>query len=460
MSIKNISWRIPNLALVAAAALSVLFVASDVMAQGHGGGRGQGGGHDAGSTSHGDGHTTEGHSSGHDGAEGRGGRGARGGRHQGGRGSGHQSLRDIFRGMQDEAEAERSSGPRGSTSSGSPAKGKRPSKTTTAQPAKGKGGSTSQRGGKKPVKTADDDSDRPSWAGTKGPESKPGRPNLTPSIKKGSIYGDMYVILRNDNGEPILKDGYVQVYYIDPTTQKLTCCIPRDDEGNFLPVDGVAVLPIEVELGRLSVGRSPLQVLSAQYDEAIKTINSATAITVDAAGRLVLTLPDGSTKTIDSPVENLALYVELINTGTLSGVTATLPANLSFLTDGKLTVEDLKFAASFFAAASDKTIPVTVDAIVYMNTILKIDGTIDPGDYVDYSSFNYDRAATYSTMTIEVLVQQPDGTWKPTTVNIYDAVFSSTALTASNVAGFTAATDDARAVINFIHEFSVPTTSN
>ncbi len=358
----------------------------------------------------------------------------------------HGSLRDVFRDMEDEAATDAAI-----------SKGKKSLDSKSASETS-KGKKTDK------VEESEEDSDRPEWAGTSGKEGKPGQPNQESGTKKGDIYGDLYVVVRDANGVPILDaDGNVQVYYIDPTTKVLTCCIPRDAEGNLLPTlaDGTPVLPTEVELGRLSVGRSPTRVLSAQYEEALNTINSATSvdgvasIALDAAGRIVVTLADGTIKTIDSPLENLALYVELLNTGTLSGVTVTLPSSLSFLTDGTLTTQDLQIAASLFAAASDKTVTVTVDSIEYMNSILSIDGKL-PADYVDYTTFTYDRAAIYSNLTVDALVLQPDGTYKVEPVNVYEAVFSSTPLTADNVAGFTAATDDARLVIDYLHNYAPP----
>lgn len=91
----------------------------------------------------------------------------------------------------------------------------------------------------------------------------------------------------------------------------------------------------EVHFGRLNLSRSPEAVLLAAFDEAISAINSpdTVAITRDAAGRLLLeknvysqTEVDecghplflGTTlKAIDSPLENLALYVKLIKDGHL-----------------------------------------------------------------------------------------------------------------------------------------------
>lgn len=422
------------------AATALAFTSSFALSQGHTGGKS--GGHESG-TSHDSGHTS------HEG--GSKGKGGKGGSEAGrGKGGGHQSLRDVFRDMEDEARAEtKGKKGKGASSGKGGDKSSNSSEKAGGKPANAAASATK---GKKPSKDVAEDSDRPVWAGTKGSANKPGRPNLTPGIKKGTIYGDMYVIVRDANGVPILDAaGNVQVYYrtADGT---LVCCIPRD------PVTGdlsTAYIPIEVELGRLSVGRSPSRVLSAQLDEAIKSINSATAITLDAAGRIVLTTAAG-TKTIDSPLENLALYVELINTGTIAGLDASKLAALGIVADGTVSATEFKIASSFFAAASDKTIPVTIDSIVYMNTILKIDGTL-PADYVDYSSFVYDRQAVYENLTVTILKTTDGGTtWVATTVNVYDTVFASKDLDATKVAAFTAAADDARTVINYIHEYSVP----
>lgn len=51
--------------------------------------------------------------------------------------------------------------------------------------------------------SADDSSDRPSWAGNQGRDGKPGRGNNDPGVSKGDLYGDLLIIVRNDNGEPV-----------------------------------------------------------------------------------------------------------------------------------------------------------------------------------------------------------------------------------------------------------------
>ncbi|MFA7453792.1 MAG: hypothetical protein WCZ10_04975 [Desulfobulbaceae bacterium] len=89
----------------------------------------------------------------------------------------------------------------------------------------------------------------------------------------------------------------------------------------------------EVSFGRLNLGRAPQAVLDASFDEAVMAINRAKNIVLDASGRLLLTTdvydefltnPDGTplligevTKAIDSPKENLALYLKLIKDGHL-----------------------------------------------------------------------------------------------------------------------------------------------
>ena len=296
-----------------------------------------------------------------------------------------------------------------------------------------------------------EDSDRPAWAGQPGGKdgSGGGKP-ATSGSKRGDLFGDLWVILRDDNGVPILTDeGFVQ---------------PLDANGNLIPLDaeGAPLDPtaaIEVELGRLNVGRAPTKVLDTRADEVINLLNSATAITTDAAGRLVLTV-DGEAATIDSPLENLAIYVSLLTTGSIPGVTDLPGTEYDFLVDGQFTAEDLAASTSFLAAATDKASPFTSDEIAYIDAFLGIN-TQTSGDVtyslVDYSSFTYDRETTYADSTVVVLVQQSDGSYVPTEINIFDTVFGGTDVsTSGTLDAYTQAADDARTVINYIHEYQLP----
>ena len=299
----------------------------------------------------------------------------------------------------------------------------------------------------------DEDSDRPEWAGTPGGSADRGTP--PDAGGGGDLYGDLYVILRDAQGVPILSaEGFVQ---------------PIDAEGNLIPIDAEgAILPEyddlaqEVEFGRLSVSRAPEDVLEGRSEEVLYVLNNATEVSLDPAGRLVVTV-DGETRTIDAPLENLSIYIALMEYGYIEGVDNEALDALSFLTDGVKTVEDMEAAATFLAAASDKTGVLTDDEIAYLNLILGIDATTMEGTEVaysaiDYSAFTYDRATSYEGVTTTILVEQADGSWLPTEIDVYEFVFGDVADAAADgtLEAFTQAADDARVVINYIHEYAVP----
>lgn len=310
-----------------------------------------------------------------------------------------------------------------------------------------KGGQPEGAGG------GDGDSDRPDWAGTPGGSAGRGAP--PDAGGGGDLYGDLYVILRDAQGVPILNaDGFVQ---------------PIDADGNLIPLDAEgAILPEfedlaqEVDFGRLSVSRAPEDVLEGRSEEVLAALNAATEVTLDPAGRLVVTI-DGETRTIDAPLENLSIYIALMETGTIEGVQNDALASLSFLTDGVQTAEDLEAAVSFLAAASDKTGVLTNDEVAYLNLILDINPTTIEGTAVQYSdvdftSFTYDRATTYDGVTTTILVEQADGTWVEQEIDVYTYVFADTndAATDGTLDAFAQAADDARVVINYLHEYAVP----
>ncbi|KHQ54287.1 hypothetical protein OA50_00879 [Mameliella alba] len=313
-------------------------------------------------------------------------------------------------------------------------------------------------GGNAPVVVTDEAERGTGRPATAGPASggggggTAGGPPANTGPDKGDLFGDLWVILRDENGVPILTDdGFVQ---------------PLDAEGNLIALDEEGhpldeTLTVEVELGRLNVGRAPDKVLDTRAAEVIEVLSSATAITTDAAGRLVLTL-DGVEKTIDSPLENLAIYVSLLTTGSIPGLTPDdlVGTEFDFLVDGTFTTADIEAAAAFLAAATDKTGAFTSDEIAYIDAFLGINTTTS-GDVtysvIDYSDFSYDRSDTYDGLTASVLVEQDDGSFVVETVDIYDTVFGGTdASDSGSLDAFTLAADDARAVIEFIHEYAVP----
>jgi len=382
----------------------------------------------------------------------------------------------------------------------------------------------------------------------------------------GELYGDLYVILRNAYGAPILSaEGCIQP--ISATTASVTIAtstgaltisatagepfaLPSytDTAGDLVEcelTEEMANWVQAVDFGRLNLGRAPEGVIAHAFDEAINKMNIATAMRLDPAGRLVLTLPDTETgefvdKTIDAPAENLALYVKMMTDGhwitlntdpivkggkpegkgppegdgpsteprpVLNATAIGLLDGLGFTNLGYTdnTVADLDshhltLAASLLAAAADKTGSITLDKVVYINSVYGINqvGTYpaNGNTYFDFGAFAYDRKAAYVTRGSPecsspgwVWVLQPEldllgvvpnhfvtqcmgllaydnGDLTANSVRFLDAnmmeAYSSEGYSQysfdfkSNVRGFTMAADDALQVLEYIHNYKVP----
>lgn len=318
---------------------------------------------------------------------------------------------------------------------------------------KAQGGSTGDHGttkgsgkGKKDVMMKGqggpgEDSDRPTTAGVKG--GKGGGGQASSGTKKGDLYGDLFVLLRDPvTGAPILNSaGQVQ---------------PLDANGNLIQLnaDGTPVdasQTVEVEFGRLSVSRSPSKVSDHSLAEALSKLTANGAvITLDASGRLVV---NGSE--IDSPLENLALYKAIANlTGTNRTITITstakdgsAPVTSTWTVPATVNIDQLK--ASLLAGAGDKTGVISLETVMRLNPIL---GVTD-----DLSKVSYDRKATYDGKMVTVLVKQPDGvTYVATPVDLYTAVFNGVNdTTSTGAADFASSVNDALQVLEFVHDNAV-----
>jgi hypothetical protein len=116
----------------------------------------------------------------------------------------------------------------------------------------------------------------------------------------------------------------------------------------------------QVELGRLNVGRAPGFVLARHRDKALSEYKAEMTklynLTAEQAASLLETQYRNVAR-IDSPVQNLALYKDVMtfNKTELGDIT---PAST------------LDLAAIFLGSASDKNIPVTTDTVIAINRIL------------------------------------------------------------------------------------------
>jgi len=131
------------------------------------------------------------------------------------------------------------------------------------------------------------------------------------------------------------------------------------DTGGGKPIWAQEGIP-EVELGRLSVARSPDQVLDRAYDEAIATL-TATPEMADFYNMELSEITDAlstdlaSQTFIDSPLQNLALLKDAL--------------------DGKISLPGVTndvdtLMAVFIGIASDKTLDVTPETVIAITTIL------------------------------------------------------------------------------------------
>lgn len=330
--------------------------------------------------------------------------------------------------------------------------------------------SQGMRQGKKSIVdllSEDEDSDRPPWAGVPGNEGKPGGGNAGGTTKKGGDYGDIVVMLRNDDGT-LVEEG------------NITYAVAAD--GSLIEVvDGEIPEGADVqavEFGRLNIARAPSKVLDHSLVEALSKLDGGElyldengvltgTVTLDPSGRLVTA--DGFT--IDSPLENLAIYKALLTASPDSEGNLVLTAESSH--DGSsslyaLTIDaDLRLdlAASAIAAASDKTGQLTIDEIV------GISGFIGVADELaeQVTSYSYDRTTTYDGVTIFAMVGYDttgDGvidTYHPEEKALLDEVSWNTVEDNSikdNVADlgidqFTQAADDAVQALEYVHDNAV-----
>lgn len=310
-----------------------------------------------------------------------------------------------------------------------------------------------------------------------------------PDSGKGGDYGDIVIVLRDDAGNPILdENGNIQPCLVagctegDPSTYTQ---LVESEEGDFELPEGV----IPVEFGRLNVARSPdsvidhsLAELLAKFDGA--TIDSMEALIdgTDASGRLI----DADGNTIDSPLENFALYVALLEAVEADPDASSYTLSVSTDPHGDEPPESFSMtvsadlvptlAAAAFAAASDKTGDLTVDEIMGITGFVELDGALS--SLVDSSDYSYDRAALYDGVMVTVLQESTvdetiggedingDGeitsdalVYTTADVNLYTAVAFNDVPSidddGNGIDTFTQQADDAVQVLEFVHDYAI-----
>jgi hypothetical protein len=216
-----------------------------------------------------------------------------------------------------------------------------------------------------------------------------------------------------------------------------------------------------VEFGRLNIARSPEKVLDHALTEALSKLDGGVigdTITLDSAGRLVTS--DGST--IDSPLENLALYEALLSTTAVDGV-ITLSVRDGDVTYSFSLPEDLRLdlAASAISGASDKTGELTIDEIVGISTFLGVQDEL--AELVTDASYTYDRAEIYTEGVLDVwILVEENGVYVPTQVDLFTTVEFNTvednSIKDNSTGGidlFTQQADDAVQVLEYVHDNAI-----
>lgn len=304
-------------------------------------------------------------------------------------------------------------------------------------------------------------------------------------------------------GEQFVYSSYVDSY----GKLQQVYLVPLDDECKipdaYAETWGEEVM--EVESGRLNIARSSQDVFDAAYEEVLSTANKASSFSLDPAGRLVmLDLYDAGLlvaekKTIDSPLENLALYQRMLLYGCLSATenialsqqaeSALVQAGLGELVCGEeltVTNSDLLQAASFLAGGGDKTGNIGVDLIVYLNNALNINpidivpkqgGSVNVVDYYNFGEYRYARDNA-DLSNVASLLQAPSGEDFPGGFPLFDSAGYPTLFVVEEVkilptvfgaswnlggeydaypiVNFARAADDAQSIIFYIHNFARP----
>lgn len=225
----------------------------------------------------------------------------------------------------------------------------------------------------------------------------------------GSLYADLVLALRAENGAPILKKydvpatteteatteycvqpvSYVAIPGITPSTNPVDGRqvwvvplqgewlddvpppIPLDEIGACDPQPADAMFVKEVDLERLNLTRTSAEVIAGKLADVQLKLQFADAIALESTGRLSF---DGTP--IDASPENAAIYQSLMLTGTIPGLPATMagpPATVPAApgdAGSNSQFDAWELAAMTIGAAASKNTPINIDTIEYYNRIV------------------------------------------------------------------------------------------
>lgn len=275
---------------------------------------------------------------------------------------------------------------------------------------------------------------------------------------KGELYGDLWQVVRNDNGEPILDSNNCPQPVASETIlwpdsiERDTVPMELDEQNECIIVEGYEEYVVEIELGRLNGVRVALtnpRVLHRHLYDVVNSLNSAVDVKLDVAGRLVYGLDEDGTVnyyTVDSPRAGLALYWSLMEWGKLEGTIDLMvdgtwvPTNISLtLDDAILDAEGLGYLKHGDAACQSNALNCGVSRL--------------PSGFVDFSTFSHTTQDVFSGVDVSYVERQDDPScgYVDKTDDLWERVLNSDPYTGSNIGAFVKLAEDTRNTIQFIH---------
>jgi len=297
--------------------------------------------------------------------------------------------------------------------------------------------------------------------------------NETDTSFLGDFFGDLWILKRDANGVPDLDlNGCVMPLPENPievlidglpaVLETVPMMLEEYMDGQYkcVVVPGFEDYVQEVEIGRLNCVRTALtnpNVLNKHLVEAVTTINSSVApLKRDLAGRLIYTVEyldefgvlQTREKTIDSPLQNLALYRALMTWGTLEGT-------VEVKVEGVKTIVELELR-------DDLVWENGLDYLKYGNET--VNGPLPqpllpimPSGFADFAEFYHASDADYSGLMVDY-VQWHDPleagfacSYSNETDDLHLRFLNGDTTLSAQLAAFLAHAEDAREVILFTH---------